>query len=379
MDFELDEAHEMLRGVVHAFAARELAPIAAQIDHDDEMPPDMFRRLGALGILGVTIPPEYGGAGADLLTGVLAIEEIARASASVALSYGAHANLCANNLYRNGTEAQRRRYLPRLCSGESIGALALTEPNAGSDAVSIQTSAVRDGDEYVLNGAKMFITNGPIADVFVLYAKTDPSKKSHGITAFIIERTFAGFSVARKLDKVGHRGSPTGELVLEDCRVPVENVLGRVDEGVAVMMSGLDIERVFLAGEPIGIAEAALDESVKYAKQREQFGQPIGNFEMVQAMLANMYTQIEAARWLVYRTAALAQKGGRVSRDAAAAILFAAEMSTRVCLDAVQIHGGYGYLNETPVSRYLRDAKLLEIGAGTSEIRRLIIARDLLR
>jgi isovaleryl-CoA dehydrogenase len=379
MDFELDEAHRMLRDVVHRFAANELAPIAAQIDRDDEMPPDMFRRLGDLGILGVTIPLEYGGAGADLLSGVLAIEELARASASIALSYGAHANLCANNIYRNGTEQQRRRYLPGLCSGEQVGALALTEPNAGSDAVSIQTSAVRDGDDYVLNGTKMFITNGPIADTFVLYAKTDPGRKAHGITAFIVERDFPGFSVARKLDKVGHRGSPTGELVLQDCRVPADNVLGRVNEGVAVMMSGLDIERVFLAGEPIGIAEAALDESIRYAKQREQFGQPIGSFEMVQAMLANMYTQIEAARWLVYRTAALAQGGGRVSRDAAAAILFAAEMSTRVCLDAVQIHGGYGYLNESPVSRYLRDAKLLEIGAGTSEIRRLIIARDLLR
>lgn len=378
MDFELDESHEMLRGVVRSFANRFLAPIAEQIDRDDDLPPDMFRHLGELGILGVTVSPQYGGAGADLLAGVLAIEELARASASVALSYGAHANLCVNNLYRNGTESQRQRYLPGLCSGESIGALALTEPDAGSDAVGIRTTAVRDGDDYLLNGTKMFITNGPIADVFVLYAKTDPSRNSHGITAFIVERTFPGFSVARKLDKLGHRGSPTGELVLQDCRVPAENVLGVVNEGVRVMMSGLDLERVFLAGEPIGIAEAALDASVRYARQRQQFGQAIGSFEMVQAMLANMYTQIEAARWLVYRTAAVAERGGRVSRDAAAAILFSAEMSTKVCLDAVQIHGGYGYLNEIPVGRYLRDAKLLEIGAGTSEIRRLIIARSLL-
>ena len=378
MDFELDEAHALLRETVRSFATRELEPIAAQIDHDDELPPDLFRRLGALGLLGVTIPPEYGGAGADLLAGVLTIEELARASASVALSYGAHANLCTHNLYRNGTETQRRRYLPSLCSGEIVGALALTEPNAGSDATGIQTTAVRDGDVYVLNGTKMFITNGPIAGIFILYAKTEPERAAHGITAFLVEPSVPGFSVSRRLDKLGHRGSPTGELVLEDCRVPAENVLGAINGGVGIMMSGLDLERVFLAGEPIGIAEAALDASVRYARQREQFGQAIGSFEMVQAMLANMYTQIEAARWLVYRTASVAESGRRIARDAAASILFAAEMATRVCLDAIQIHGGYGYLNELPVARYLRDAKLLEIGAGTSEIRRLIIARDLL-
>lgn len=379
MDFQLDESHVMLRDMVHSFASRELAPIAGEIDRSDEMPPDMFRRLGKLGVLGVTVPPEYGGAGADLLSGVLAIEELARASASIALSYGAHANLCVNNLYRNGSEEQRRRYLPPLCSGEAIGALALTEPNAGSDSVGIETTAVRDGDDYLLNGTKMFITNGPVADVLVLYAKTEPRAGKRGITAFIVESDFPGFSVARKLDKLGHRGSPTGELLLEDCRVPASNVLGRVNDGVAVQMSGLDIERVFLAGEPLGIAQAALDASVTYAKQRKQFGQRIGDFQMVQSMLANMYTNLEAARWLVYRTAVVAQSGQRVSREAAAAILFAAEMATKASLDAVQIHGGYGYLNELPVGRYLRDAKLMEIGAGTSEIRRFIIARDLLK
>ena len=324
------------------------------------------------------MPREYGGAGADLLSGVLIIEQLARVSASVALSYGAHANLCVNNLYQNGNEAQRRAYLPGLCSGELVGALAITEPNAGSDATGISTTAVLDGDDFILNGSKMFITNGSIADVVVMYAKTDPAKGAHGITTFIVEKSFPGFSVSRKLDKWGHRGSPTAELVFDDCRVPRANVLGQIDEGVGVMMRGLDIERVFIAGESIGIAEEALALAVDYARQRRQFGQPIGSFQLIQGKLADMYTQVEAARALVYQTAVRAEREP-VHKEAAAAILFAAEMSTRVALDAMQIHGGYGYLNELPLGRFVRDAKLLEIGAGTSEIRRLIIGRELLK
>ena len=379
MNLELDDSHRMLRETVRAFATRELAPVAADIDRDDRLPDQIFPRLGALGILGVTVPAEYGGAGADLLAGVIAIEELARISASVALSYGAHANLCADSIARNGTPEQRARYLPPLCTGESVGALALTEPNAGSDSVSIQTVARRDGDEFVLQGTKMFITNGSIADVLIVYAKTEPARGAHGISAFLVERGFPGFSVARTLDKLGHRGSPTAELLFEDCRVPAANVLGGLNKGLAVLMSGLDRERVFLAGEPVGIAVAALEASISYAKQREQFGQPIGSFQMIQAKLADMYTQLEAARSLVYRTAVAAQENGANPRDAAAAILFAAEMATKVCLDAIQIHGGYGYLNDLPLGRFLRDAKLLEIGAGTSEIRRHVIARELLR
>ena len=374
----LTDEHRLLRDTVLAFARREIGPIADDIDRDDAFPPDLFRRLGDLGVLGVTVPREYGGAGADLLSGVLIIEQLARVSASVALSYGAHANLCVNNLYQNGNEAQRRAYLPGLCSGELVGALAITEPNAGSDATGISTTAVLDGDDFILNGSKMFITNGSIADVVVMYAKTDPAKGAHGITTFIVEKSFPGFSVSRKLDKWGHRGSPTAELVFDDCRVPRANVLGQIDEGVGVMMRGLDIERVFIAGESIGIAEEALALAVDYARQRRQFGQPIGSFQLIQGKLADMYTQVEAARALVYQTAVRAEREP-VHKEAAAAILFAAEMSTRVALDAMQIHGGYGYLNELPLGRFVRDAKLLEIGAGTSEIRRLIIGRELLK
>jgi isovaleryl-CoA dehydrogenase len=374
----LSDEHRLLRDTVLAFARREIAPIADEIDRTDAFPPGLFRQLGDLGVLGVTVPKEYGGAGADLLSGVLVIEQLARASASVALSYGAHANLCVNNLYTNGSEEQRRAYLPGLCSGELVGALAITEPDAGSDATGIRTTAVADGDDFVLNGSKMFITNGTIADVFVLYAKTSPEKGPRGITTFIVEKSFPGFSVSRKLDKWGHRGSPTAELRLDDCRVPRRNVLGTIDEGVDIMMRGLDCERVFLAGESIGIAEEALSLSIGYARQREQFGQPIGSFQLIQAKLADMYTQIEAARALVYQTAVLADRSP-VRKEAAAAILYAAEMSTRVALDAMQIHGGYGYLTDLPLGRLVRDAKLLEIGAGTSEIRRLIIGRELLK
>jgi isovaleryl-CoA dehydrogenase len=373
----LTEEHRLLRQTVLAFARRELGPVADEIDRNDAFPPDLFPRLGALGILGVTVPPEYGGAGADLLSGVLVIEQLARVSASVALSYGAHANLCVHNLYTNGTEEQRRAYLPGLCSGELIGALAITEPNAGSDAMGIETRAVADGDDFVLNGSKTLITNGSIADVFVLYAKTGAADERR-MTAFIVERRFPGFSVSRVFDKFGHRGSPTAELLLEDCRVPRKNVLGRAGDGAAVMRRGLDIERAFLAGESLGIAEEALALSIDYAKKRHQFGQPIGSFQLIQAKLADMYTQIEAARALVYQTAVLAEQGD-AHKEAAAAILFASEVATRVALDAMQIHGGYGYLNELPLGRLVRDAKLLEIGAGTSEIRRLIIGKELLR
>jgi isovaleryl-CoA dehydrogenase len=382
VDFDLTAAHRLLRDTVADFAAKEIGPLADEMDRRDEFPPHLWRRMGELGLLGVTVDPAYGGAGFDLLAGVLAIEQIARYSGSVALSYGAHANLCVNNIHRNGTEEQRRRYLPALCSGEAVGALALTEPDAGSDAVGIQTRAVRDGDDYMINGTKMYITNGPVADTLVLYAKTRPEAGSRGITAFILEADTPGFAVAKKLDKLGHRGSPTGMLSLQDVRVPAGNVLGRENEGVAVMMSGLDIERAFLAGESLGLAEAALEHSITYARERHQFGQPIGSFQLIQGKIADMYTKVEATRWLVYRTAVLAEsanrEGKRVSKEAAAAIMYAAEVSTAVALDAIQIHGGYGYLMESPVQRILRDAKLLEIGAGTTEIRKLIIARELL-
>lgn len=374
----LTDEHRLLRDTVLNFARTEFGPIADEIDRTDAFPSDLFPRLGELGILGVTVPSEYGGAGADLLSGVLVVEQLARVSGSIALSYAAHANLCVNNLYVNGTEEQRRQYLPGLCSGELIGALAITEPEAGSDAIGLKLKAVSDGDDYVLNGTKTFITNGSIADVIVLYARTDKEERSRGITAFIIETDSPGFSVSKTFDKFGHRGSPTAELILDDCRVPRANVLGAVNQGVDVMMRGLDIERIFIAGEPLGIAEEALSLSVEYAKQRKQFGRPIGDFQLIQAKLADMYTAVEAARALLYQTAAVAGERN-VHKEAAAAILFTAEMATRVALDAMQIHGGYGYMNELPLGRLVRDAKLLEIGAGTSEIRRLIIGRELLK
>ena len=378
---ELTEAQQMLRGVVRDFADAEIDPIADEMDRDDRWYPHLWPMLGDLGLHGVTIDEPYGGSDAGLLAGVIATEELARVSASVALSYGAHANLCANNIATNGSEEQKQRYLPGLCRGTEVGALALTEPEAGSDAIGIRTTAVREGDVYRLNGTKMFITNGSVADTLVLYAKTDPEAGSRGITAFIVESSFDGFSVGQKLDKVGHRGSPTAELLLEDCIVPADNVLGREGSGAGVMMQGLAVERSFLAGEPLGIAQAALDAAVAYARTRRQFGQRIGDFQLIQAMLADMYTELEAARWLVYRTASLvedrAARGERTNKEAAAAILYSAEMSSRVADKAVQIHGGYGYMSESRVARYVRDAKLLEIGAGTSEIRRLLIGREL--
>ncbi len=374
----LTDEHRLLRDTVLDFARTEFGPIADEIDRTDAFPSDLFPRLGALGVLGVTVPAEYGGAGADLLSGVIVVEQLARVSGSIALSYAAHANLCVNNLYVNGTEEQRRQYLPGLCSGELIGALAITEPEAGSDAVGLQMKADSDGDDYVLNGTKTFITNGSIADVIVLYARTDQAERTRGITAFIVETDLPGFSVSRQFDKFGHRGSPTAELSLDDCHVPRANVLGEVNQGVDVMMRGLDIERVFIAGEPLGIAEEALALSVEYAKHRKQFGRAIGTFQLIQAKLADMYTAVEAARALLYQTAAVAGERS-VHKEAAAAILFTAEMATQVALDAMQIHGGYGYMNELPLGRLVRDAKLLEIGAGTSEIRRLIIGRELLK
>lgn len=379
---ELSEAQRLIQQSVRDFARDQIDPIADQIDREDRFPDHLWPQLGKLGLLGVTIEERYGGSDAGLLAGVIATEEIARASASVALSYGAHANLCANNIAANASESQKEQYLPGLCDGSAIGALALTEPEAGSDAMGIRTSAVRDGDVYRLNGRKMFITNGSVADTLVLYAKTDPEAGSRGVTAFIVESQFDGFSVGQHLDKVGHRGSPTAELVLDDCIVPASNVLRGEGQGAGVMMQGLAVERSFLAGEPLGIAQAALDEAIAYARARRQFGQRIGDFQLIQAMLADMYTELEAARWLVYRTAhqveQMSSRGERSNKEAAAAILYSAEMSSRVADKAVQIHGGYGYMSESRVARYVRDAKLLEIGAGTSEIRRMLIGRELI-
>lgn len=383
MDVELSEAQRMIRDTARDFAKREIAPIADRVDSEDWFPRDLWPRMGELGVLGVMTPEEYGGSGADLLSGVLVNEEFAKASASVALSYAAHANLCVNNITVNANEALKERYLPGLCAGTAVGALGLTEPEAGSDAMGIRTTARREGDVYVLNGRKMFITNGGQADTLVLYAKTDPDAGSRGITAFLVQTDFPGFSVGQMLDKLGHRGSGTAELVLDDCQVPVCNVIGEVNRGSAVVMQGLSIERAFIAGECLGLAEAALEDSVAYARERKQFGKRIGDFQLIQAKLADMYTEIEAARWLIYSTAvrlqaASAGSGERYNKDSAAAILFSAEVCMRAADQAVQIHGGYGYMSEFRVSRYLRDAKLLEIGAGTSEIRRLLIGRELM-
>jgi isovaleryl-CoA dehydrogenase len=385
VDFELTEEQKLVQASVRRFMVNEVEPVADVIDRDDEFPEGIWKRLGELGVLGVTVNPEYGGSGCDLLTGVLVNEQIARTCPALSLSYAAHANLCADNLNRNGSEAQKLRYLPGLCSGDQVGAMALTEPGAGSDAVNITTRAEAHGDELVLNGTKMFITNAPIADVMLVYAKTAPESGARGITAFIVEKGFPGFSVSRKLEKMGNRGSPTGEVVFEDCRVPMENVVGEVNGGVHVMMSGLDVERAFVAGESLGIAQGAFDLAVKYSMEREQFGRRVCDFQMIKAKLADMYTGIEAARGLVYRAAVVADRthrGGRgteVHKIAAAAILFAAETSTRVVNQALQIHGGYGYMMEYPINRFYRDAKLLEIGAGTSEIRRLVIADEIIQ
>ena len=384
MDFTLDEEHQMLKDMMAKFSDHELGPRAEAIDREDHIPESIWKQLGELGIMGINVPAEYGGAGMDVLSSVIAMEEMSRWSPAVSLSWLAHSILCVNNIFEHGTEEQRRRWMPKLCSGEWIGCMCLTEPGAGSDAVGITTTARRDGDDYVLNGSKTFITNAPIAQVALVYTKTRKERGSRGLTAFIVDTATPGFVVRRKLEKMGHRGSPTGELAFEDLRVPKENLLGEENHGISVMMKGLDVERTVIAAGPVGLAQQGLDLSIKYALEREQFGHKIASFQMIQAKVADMYTAIEGARLLVYKAAALAQssarggKGTEIHKVSAAAVLYAAEMAEKVALDAIQIHGGYGYMLEYAVNRLLRDAKLYTIGAGTSEVRRMVVARELL-
>jgi len=376
-DFALGEDVDALRETVSRFSAGEIAPRADEIDRQNEFPRDLWPRLGELGVLGVTVAEEYGGAGLGYLAHCVAMEEISRGSAAIGLSYGAHSNLCVNQIHRNGTPEQKRRYLPKLVSGAHVGALAMSEPNSGSDVVSMRTRADRKGDRYILNGSKMWITNGPVAETFVIYAKTDPTAGARGMTAFIVEKGFKGFSQAQKLDKLGMRGSDTSELVFEDCDVPEENVLGAVGNGVNVLMSGLDYERVVLAAGPLGIMQACMDVVVPYVHDRKQFGRPIGQFQIMQAKLADMYVTMNAAKSYVYAVARACDDGRTTREDAAGAILYAAERATWMALEAIQCLGGNGYINEFPTGRLLRDAKLYEIGAGTSEIRRMLIGREI--
>lgn len=376
-DFGLGADIDMLRKSVSGFAQDRIAPRADAIDRENVFPRDLWPEMGALGLHGITVEEEYGGSGLGYLEHCIAMEEISRASAAVGLSYGAHSNLCVNQLRRNGSDAQKRKYLPRLISGEHVGALAMSEPGAGSDVVSMRTRADKKGDRYILNGSKMWITNGPLAETIVVYAKTDSTAGSRGITAFIVENCFKGFSTAPKLDKLGMRGSDTSELVFEDCEVPEENVLGGVGDGVTILMSGLDYERVVLAAGPLGIMQACIDVVMPYIHERQQFGQPIGEFQLVQGKVADMYVAMNACKAYVYSVAKACDRGETTREDSAGAILYAAENATKIALDAVQLLGGNGYINDYPTGRYLRDAKLYEIGAGTSEIRRMLIGRQL--
>jgi isovaleryl-CoA dehydrogenase len=377
LDFDLGESTDMLRESVMNFTADEISPRAAQIDLDNDFPADLWQKMGAMGLLGVTVDEEFGGSNMGYVDHVVAMEEISRGSASVGLSYGAHSNLCVNQIHRNGSDEQKRKYLPKLVSGEHVGALAMSEPGAGSDVVSMRLRAEKKGDRYILNGNKMWITNGPNADVLVVYAKTDPEAGPKGITTFLIERDFKGFSTSPKLDKLGMRGSNTCELVFEDCEVPEENVMAGVGAGVNVLMSGLDYERTVLSGGPLGIMQACMDIVMPYVHEREQFGKPIGEFQLMQGKIADMYTIMNAARAYVYTVAKACDRGQTTRKDAAGAILYSAEKATWMALEAIQALGGMGYMNESPTGRLLRDAKLYEIGAGTSEIRRMLIGREL--
>ena len=377
LNFGLGEDINMLRESVYQFAQGEIAPLASQADEDNQFPNHLWTKMGDLGLLGITVGEEFGGVNMGYLAHTIAMEEISRASGGIGLSYGAHSNLCVNQIYKNGTPAQREQYLPKLVSGEHIGALAMSEPNAGSDVVSMKLRAEKRGDIYVLNGNKMWITNGPDAHVFVIYAKTDVNAGSKGITAFIVEKDTPGFSQAQKLDKLGMRSSNTCELVFDNCEVPAANILGSEGGGVAVLMSGLDYERLVLSGGPLGLMQASMDMVVPYIHDRQQFGQSIGQFQLVQGKVADMYTQMNAARAYVYTVAQSCDRGETTRKDAAGAILYSAELATKIALDAIQLLGGNGYINEYPTGRILRDAKLYEIGAGTSEIRRMLIGREL--
>ena len=377
LDFDLGAEIDQLRDTVRAFADDEIAPLAAEIDRTDKFPRQLWPKMGALGLHGITVEEEYGGTGMGYLAHVVAMEEVSRGSAAVGLSYGAHSNLCINQIRRNGSERQKRKYLPKLMSGEHVGSLAMSEPGAGSDVVGMRLRAEKNGDRFVLNGTKMWITNGPEADTLVVYGKTDPNAGPRGITAFLIEKGMKGYSPAQKLDKLGMRGSPTSELVFQDCEVPEENVLGKLNEGVKVLMSGLDYERAVLAAGPLGIMQACLETVIPYVHERKQFGQPIGEFQLMQGKLADMYTTMNAAKAYVYAVARACDRGQTARKDAAGAILYAAEKATWMALEAIQALGGNGYINEFPTGRLLRDAKLYEIGAGTSEIRRMLIGREL--